>query len=810
MKRFFLILILLTISSITSAQKVGVVLSGGGAKGLYHVGILKALEENNVPIDYISGTSMGAIVAGLYAAGYSPWEIEKIAMGPDISMWVSGKMDPKYSYFYNKQPARPSMISFDIDLKTIVSSHKKKKEDGGVDNVGDYYGSSAANHLSNIIPSTQLDIGLMEYFSGANAISKENFDSLYIPFRCISLDAVTKTQRVWDKGNLSIAIRSSMSIPIIFSPVVIDTTVMFDGGVINNFPWKETVEAWNPDFVIGGRCVAGDVLDVSTPMGQAMALMISPTDYNLPDSLGVMIGRAVNVGMLDFSKAKEIIDLGYKDALAMMPEILKRTPRLVSKKERSLKRMAFQAKVPRVVFDEAQLINEFRFDFLLRDSTDKKDIKQIKRDSIKLVNIKNNQIKDNKKKHKESVIVDIEEFKHRYYRIITEGGAKTDFPYANYVDSTGLFDFDINLNRAPLLTVNAGLNISSATINQGYLGFSYRKNRKNTSFYNIDGYAGSFYISGQLSHRINFYDGKKDLYLYSTATYNNLDFMKSNDQRYSHKDGVYFEKNIMNEYYVSSLVGMPIGIGVENKFETRLAFGVDNFSTVSDYVIDDGDITSLKSKSTVLFSTINSKISSYSLDDHNYPKNGLSQEFSVSLTHTNERLKLFDNFYNIQIPGLIDNSKSLWGSIKYSRKQYFKLSESFSLGYLAEGVLSVDPQLSQFAKQNMAPVFQPSLFSKTVFFPEFQKYNYLAAGIMPSYSILENLELRAEAFVYWGDMLRSTDDSINYILSASLMYKLPFANVALSYNRLGIGQGKKDFLIFNFGVMLFNQRGVIY
>ena len=91
--------------------KIALVLAGGGAKGLYHIGVIKALEENDIPIDYVSGTSMGAIIGALYAAGYSPDEMARIVTSGDVEHWVSGKIDDRYRFFYNERQDIPSMFS---------------------------------------------------------------------------------------------------------------------------------------------------------------------------------------------------------------------------------------------------------------------------------------------------------------------------------------------------------------------------------------------------------------------------------------------------------------------------------------------------------------------------------------------------------------------------------------------------------------------------------------------------------------------------------------------------------------------------
>src|SRR5574344_2725419 len=109
-----LILAFISISllfSLAQAQKVGLVLSGGGAKGLTHIGIIRALEENNIPIDYITGTSMGAIIGSLYAMGYSPDEMEELLRSPDFKRWYSGQVETKYEYYFKKNRPTPEFFS---------------------------------------------------------------------------------------------------------------------------------------------------------------------------------------------------------------------------------------------------------------------------------------------------------------------------------------------------------------------------------------------------------------------------------------------------------------------------------------------------------------------------------------------------------------------------------------------------------------------------------------------------------------------------------------------------------------------------
>ena len=115
----FCCLILCTYS--LKAQKVGLVLSGGGAKGITHIGIIRALEENNIPIDYITGTSMGAIVGSLYAMGYSPDDMEKLLKSDDFKRWYSGNIEEKYIYYFKRNAPTPEFINIRVSLKNPLN-----------------------------------------------------------------------------------------------------------------------------------------------------------------------------------------------------------------------------------------------------------------------------------------------------------------------------------------------------------------------------------------------------------------------------------------------------------------------------------------------------------------------------------------------------------------------------------------------------------------------------------------------------------------------------------------------------------------
>ena len=224
-------MLILLMGGASYGQKVGLVFSGGGASGVSHIGVLKALEEHEIPIDYISGTSMGALVGGLYSAGYSPSEIEALFVSPQFKEWAEGILDEKYVYYLREKDDNPSLFRLKIDLDTLLETTLP----------------------TNLISPVAVDYGLMEYLAPSSAAAGNNFDELFIPFRCVASDIISKKAVVLKDGNLATAVRASMSYPFYLSPVTYQDKLLFDGGLYNNFPSDVMYEDFFPDYIIGSN-----------------------------------------------------------------------------------------------------------------------------------------------------------------------------------------------------------------------------------------------------------------------------------------------------------------------------------------------------------------------------------------------------------------------------------------------------------------------------------------------------------------------------------------------------------------------------
>ncbi len=203
--------------------KIGLVLSGGGAKGIAHIGVLKILEEVGMPIDYIGGTSMGSIVGGLYAAGYSADELEKIVTELDWEYLFTDEINRRDLSITEKRDKDRYLLSFPIGEKGI------KIPEGVI----------RGQHIENKF--AELCVPVYDI---------EDFNDLPIPFLCITTDIDNGKKAIIRGGSLARAMRASMSIPSVFVPLVIDDVRMVDGGIIDNFPVEEVI-AMGADIIIG-------------------------------------------------------------------------------------------------------------------------------------------------------------------------------------------------------------------------------------------------------------------------------------------------------------------------------------------------------------------------------------------------------------------------------------------------------------------------------------------------------------------------------------------------------------------------------
>ena len=232
--------------------KVGLVLSGGGALGAAHIGVLKMLEEYGIKPDCIVGTSMGSIIGGMYAIGYSAAEIDSIISNQDWGFVMSDKVPRENSYFEDKQDD----AKYVLKIPFSIGLYGRKKQAPDKNLIGplplDKPQERSGSVLDNVPIAAINGQNIYNLFKSLSVGYQDSidFNQMPIPFACVAVDLVSKKEIVWRSGYFVDAIRSSMAIPGVFSPVHIDDMVLIDGGAKNNFP-VDVARTLGADIVIG-------------------------------------------------------------------------------------------------------------------------------------------------------------------------------------------------------------------------------------------------------------------------------------------------------------------------------------------------------------------------------------------------------------------------------------------------------------------------------------------------------------------------------------------------------------------------------
>ena len=328
-----LIFSLALLTGVLNAQSVGLVLSGGGAKGITHIGIIQALEENGIPIDYIAGTSIGAIIGGLYAMGYTPQEMLELINSKEFQQCYSGEVDKDNTYYIKENEPTPELYS----IKAT-------------------WGDSKADIQAlptSLIDPIHMNIKILELCIQATAACKENFDSLFVPFRCVASDVHNKRDIIFSQGDLGNSVRASMTFPFVFSPIKVNGKLVYDGGIYNNFPADVMKRDFAPDYIIGS-VVSSNIEPQANDglMAQVESMIMHASNYELPDTNGLLMSFDLNeeVNLLDFDKAQHLFDLGYKTTLQQIDSIKKKVTRSVPLETVNERRKAYKESLPEVVF----------------------------------------------------------------------------------------------------------------------------------------------------------------------------------------------------------------------------------------------------------------------------------------------------------------------------------------------------------------------------------------------------------------------------------------------------------------------------
>lgn len=762
MKRFFLFLsACLLLLPFVQAQKVGLVLSGGGAKGMTHIGIIRALEENNIPIDYITGTSMGAIIGSLYAMGYSPDDMEALLRSEDFKRWYSGQVEPEYGYYFKQN--RPTPEFFNIRFSFKDSLHIKPQ----------ILPTSMVNPI-------QMNLVFVELFARATAACSGDFNRLFVPFRCIASDVYNKKPLIMRRGDLGDAVRASMSFPFVFKPIEIDSVLAYDGGIYNNFPTDIMREDFKPEVIIGSVVAANPGKPKENDlMSQLENMIMQKTDYTLPDSLGIiMTFKYDDVSLLDFDRLQELHDIGYNRTISLMDSIKGRIHRRVSAENVRLRRLVYRSNLP-----------QFRFRDIYIEGANSQQQAYIKKEF-----------------HDEDhEVFTYEDLKRGYFRLLSDNMISEIIPHAVYDSENDLYSLHLKVKMEDNFSVRMGGSVSTTSSNQIYLGLGYQDLNYYSKEITLDGQIGKVYNNAQLMAKIDLPTRIPTSYRL-IASLSTFDYYKK-DKLFSKNDKPSF--NSKDERFVKLMVALPF---LANKrAEISIGYGKlqDNYfqSSVINFDKDRSD------RST--YNLLGGAIGFYgsTLNARQYATKGYFEKLVAQVFSGKEKF----------IPGnptetsVTTKERQSWLQISYMKYAYHTMSPKFTLGWMAEMLYSSKNFSENYtATMLQAADFSPTPHSKLMYNEAFRANQFLAAGIKPIFVFNDMFQFRSEFYgfvpifpikknalnkAYYGKAF----SRFEYIGEISVICQLPFGAISAYVNHYS--SPKKEWNVgLTLGWQLFNYR----
>ncbi|WP_276359820.1 patatin-like phospholipase family protein [Daejeonella sp. H1SJ63] len=768
MKRSASLLLFLFCILTARAQKVGLVFSGGGAKGLAHIGVLKALEENNIPIDYIVGTSMGGIVGGMYAAGYSPEEIEKIALSEDFQNWVSGNFKSEYRYFFNKKAENPSFITAKLEIDTGFNIRLR----------------------SNLINDVPLNFALLELYGQASAIAKDDFNKLFVPFRCIVADVFSQKMISVKTGNMAEAIRGTFTVPLVYRPVKVNDKYVFDGGLYNNFPVDVMKDEFEPDYIIGTNVSSKTFNEYPKENDEKlmnrflMYMFLSKSDSTAIGKQGTYIQPDLSAySTTNFTPVAEIIKKGYDATIADIHSIKMAISRRTDKADLDKRRNEFKSALPQLKFNNISSsgINSMQKKYIER--------------------VIHNTIEEEKS---------LEEVRKGYYKLVADDNFETVYPRITYDKGNNTSNFELQVQPQKSFKIDFGGAISTRPISNAYVGLQYNYLRKKSYTISANFYAGGFYESGQATARVDI-PSKIPMYVETELTYNHWNyfnksqifiesvkpaFIEQSDRRIVMKLGIPFNKN-------GKLEAQTGFINFNDHYSPNQRF---SYGDILDFNRFNGFVNEIQFKKNTL-------------NRRQYASEGSSFQMGLQLFTGTEKY-LPGNIYRDEISfSQITNShnKRHWYKAMISRENYFLGSKRFSLGYLAEAIISNKPLFTTFkATLLSAPTFNPLQDSKSLYLANFRANSYGVLGIKNVFHLKKNLDLRAEGFIFQpvkefkitGLQSVAFGESFTkqyFAYTAGLVYNTFTGPISLSYNHYDDAQ-KRNGVMFHIGFLIYNKR----
>jgi NTE family protein len=740
------------------SQKVAVVLSGGGAKGLAHAGVLKALEENGIPIDFIAGTSMGALAGAFYAAGYSSEEIVKLAVSLELQNWIENKPKKEYIHLQKRGSPDPSWVSLNLSIDSSFS----------------------ATFRTNLAHDYMLNFALAERFAPSSELSQSNFDKLFVPYRATASEIFTEKAVVLKSGNLFEAARASMAVPFFYRPIRVNDELMFDGGIYDNFPVDLARSEFNPDIIIGVNVATKKLKEY--PHGKDQNLiaesvlfaMLDKADSSKLSEKDIFIDVDLeNYNALNFKEANAIVALGYSATMNKMGEIKRKITRRINRKSLDQKRQKFKGGFKKILFD-----------------------------SLNIQGFSNHQ--------KNYIVGQFQTERPASFSLLENGYNKivVDDYFNNIIPSYSFAEkniFRLSGIANPKLKGKIGGTLVSRNISQLYLGFDFKRLRKSLTHYSLGIYTGRFYQSININSKTHF-SGKLGVSLSPSFIYNRWNFISTTDLFSKNKNP---EIQDRRDSSYGANISLPIFQKIILDFSGSYFFNQDQFS--NNRVLnssDDLDVLELfGTKFQLSFSTNSLNFSQYAYSGKRFKV--YTNIYIASENYEAENTSRIPSF---------SEKKHNWYKIGIEWEKYFNWGENYTFGISFSGAYSNQPTFGTTRSSLLnQPTFNPFQDSKTLILNQLRSRKFVASGIKNVFHLANSLQLRIEGYsilssekLVGKEGLAGTyvqDHSLTFCGTSGVVYQSLIGPISLSLNYYN-EQGSNWSGLLHIGYLLFNKKSL--
>jgi NTE family protein len=759
MKRYLLVFFLLT-PALLNAQKVGLVLSGGAAKGLAHVGVLKALEENDIPVDYIVGTSMGGIIGGAYAAGMSPEQIEQLVLSPRFLRWINGSSEEGYNHYFHSSQDNPHFLKLNLSLDSTLNVHLN---------------TSLASDVS-------LNFALAEITAQASAISNQNFDSLLVPLRVVAADVFTQNEVILSKGSLSDALRATQTVPFFYNPIRVDGKYLFDGGVYNNFPVDVMQREFKPDVLIGVN-VSTKVFneypfdrDEKLIANSLLFMLLDKSDPSqIPEESVYIQPNLDGYTSFDFGQAKALVDSGYAQATRQIAEIKRKVKSSRTCDSMTERRNTFNSRSFPMMFDAVsfQTFNQHQRKYIQRTF----------------------KVRGNKPK-----LLSFGAIKKGYFKLVSEEYFSNVYPNILFDKTKKTFQFQLTRRPQKNFQIDFGGVIATRDVSNIFLGFNIYNFNSILSHYYLGFQTGNFYKSIVGTARFDF---PSQYYIEPKLIYNGWNYLQNQDLLRDVAKPTVLRR-------INRTFGVDLGWPLAKTFRTTLS--IEGMNNMDQYV---GESVYRSSDTLDVLRIFGFKtglnISSSTLNRKQYASSG--KAFTISANYFNVK-EDFEAGSTSPKPSAKIWHK--WISLKLKAEQYFG-SGRYKPGYLVEVSLSSQPLFSNyFGTIINAPAFFPIQDSRTLILQNFRSFNYVAGGIRNVFSLKKRIDFRLEGYLFKpiesikeGFEQQATRDSdlksLFFAGTATFVHHSPIGPISVGVNYYDDEEDQFGALI-HVGFLLFNKH----